>query len=104
VTDMNTDYGPLLSHNGPQQPPPNSPTVQAESPTALTQLTVAAAVGGVFDIKGVHGGFITEATIQYWEDTLGGEKWIKMVLGYLDLERIPPTNGVSSPSYFFQPS
>jgi len=81
------DSGPPPPHNRPQQPPPDSP----------------AAVGGAFDAKGVHGGFITNATIKYWEDVLGGEKWIKMVQDYLNLERMPPTGRVRGPSCFFWP-
>jgi hypothetical protein len=35
---------------------------------------------------------LAKTTVQYWEGIPGGEKWIKMVQGYIDLERLPTTN------------
>ena len=76
--------------------PPRDASQQLSSDSLMivSQLPVATAVEGTFDIKGVHGKFITAATIQFWENILGGEKWIKMVQSYLDLERMPPTKNV----------
>jgi len=96
------DPRPPSPHIGLGQPLPDFLAIQAESPADLGEIAGAVAVRDTFDIKGVHGDFITKATVQYWEDILGGEKWIKMVQGYLDLERMPLASGVCNLSYIFQ--
>ena len=61
-------------------PPRDAPQqLSSDFLTVASQLPIAATAEGAFDIKGVHGKFITGAAVQFWENILGGEKWIKMV-------------------------
>ena len=88
------DPGHLSPDNEPNQQPPDSLAVEGESLGALGQFPAVVAVETAFNIEGVHGTFISKATIKYWENILGGRKWIQMVQSYLDLERMPPTDSV----------
>lgn len=88
-----TDPGPPSPRNGPHQFSPDPPT-QTESAAVSSQPSAAVPIKGAFNIKGVHGGFINKATVQYWNSIPGGEKWVNMVQAYIDLERMPPTNAV----------
>ena len=91
----------LPPYNEPQQLPPRSSTTQAESDTILSRPPVTVTAESSFNIVGVHGDFITTALVQYWGGILGGEKWIKMVQSYLDLERMPLNGTVCDFSHCF---
>lgn len=84
TTDLNSDDlsppgpGHLPPHNEHQQPPPDPPTIQDEFLGVLSHFPIAPTIGS-FNIEGVHGNFINKATIQYWENIIGGDKWVRMV-------------------------
>ena len=54
---------------------------------------------GVFNLTADCGDFVSEDICAYWESVPGGEKWVEMVKGYLALEAIPSTKGVSVAAY-----
>ena len=104
-TDLSTG-GPSLPDPSPPSPrdvpqQPSSLATQAKLPSASTQLP--AAVKSTFDVKGVHGRFITKTTARYWKDVRGGKKWISMLQSYIDLERMPKANIIRDLACLLQP-
>lgn len=78
-TDLDTSTSPL-----PGLSPPSSPVAPQQSNSVTTrvvptQLPLAVATKGTFDIKGIHGTFVNKTTVRYWKDIPGGEKWVAMV-------------------------